>query len=568
MTMKKRRKRTTSPAAVPCEDRISALPDEVLHCILRRLESHRQSAQTTAISSRWRNLWRSYPVVEFDADWQTKNSSIRANEYLENFCATAINKFSQHKEFFRIETLKVSVRLDHSVGSRSPVLQWLLDLAWQRKVQEFAVKFECADNTIQHPFTLTVRGLSKPGPESIKFTGVRIFHPAGRFRPCSVNSLRSLRLECVSIDDQLFVDLIASSRLLETLELDALSGVRKIQISNNLKTLRIVNPVGSKEIEISAPLLETLHLKGLNWGSTIGLIAAPQLRFLEFGGIAAHFSEVISKLPSLRSLILHGGPDRKVRFSSPPQLEEFKLVVGAESELEEIQVDAAGGAGAGGPCSLTKFVLCCQDRFPDRFRKCQIRNAVSCEWEVDFRQLDPAAYNPHQMFVGVESFVARLKKFQVVNMSFLSFHQVAFYPEKVGAVARATAIKHLKLETKSPLTNAKIVLLDGAFWACRPKFLTIVRRGLTSKEFFRTLLGLISRKLSCADDRRGGDHPYNWQRHLKDAKIVVVRGSENRNKRGGGGGGGGEEEVMVEISEEMVPLLTVQKRVCFMLIWQ
>ncbi|CAI0430264.1 unnamed protein product [Linum tenue] len=143
--MKKRRKRTTSPVAIAGEDRISASPDEVLHCILRRLESHRQSAQTTAISSRWRNLWRSYPVVEVDADWQTKNSSIRANKYLENFCATAINKFFQHKEFFRIETLKVSIRLDASVGSRSPILQRLLDLAWQRKVQEFAVKFECAD---------------------------------------------------------------------------------------------------------------------------------------------------------------------------------------------------------------------------------------------------------------------------------------------------------------------------------------------------------------------------------------------------------------------------------------
>ncbi|CAL1393577.1 unnamed protein product [Linum trigynum] len=124
----KRRKRTTSPAVVPCEDRISALPDEVLHCIIRRLESHRQLAQTTAISNRWRNLWRSYPVVEFDADWQTKNSSIRSNKYLENFCATAINKFSQHKEFFRIETSRY--RLDSTTTSAAAPLfsngYWIL----------------------------------------------------------------------------------------------------------------------------------------------------------------------------------------------------------------------------------------------------------------------------------------------------------------------------------------------------------------------------------------------------------------------------------------------------------
>ncbi|KAL6657887.1 hypothetical protein ACP70R_005667 [Stipagrostis hirtigluma subsp. patula] len=45
----------------PGEDRISGLPDELLHTILLRLRSTRASARTSVLSHRWRHLWAGLP---------------------------------------------------------------------------------------------------------------------------------------------------------------------------------------------------------------------------------------------------------------------------------------------------------------------------------------------------------------------------------------------------------------------------------------------------------------------------------------------------------------------------
>ncbi|XP_051211705.1 MEIOTIC F-BOX protein MOF-like [Lolium perenne] len=47
------------------EDRLSDLPDCLLHAILARLQS-RQAVQTSTLSRRWRHLWRSVPCVDID----------------------------------------------------------------------------------------------------------------------------------------------------------------------------------------------------------------------------------------------------------------------------------------------------------------------------------------------------------------------------------------------------------------------------------------------------------------------------------------------------------------------
>ncbi|CAN0923954.1 hypothetical protein LINGRAHAP2_LOCUS33864 [Linum grandiflorum] len=48
------------------EDRFSELPAEIIHDILRRLDSPEEAARTSVLSRTWhRQIWRSYPVVEY-----------------------------------------------------------------------------------------------------------------------------------------------------------------------------------------------------------------------------------------------------------------------------------------------------------------------------------------------------------------------------------------------------------------------------------------------------------------------------------------------------------------------
>ncbi|KAF8714801.1 hypothetical protein HU200_027330 [Digitaria exilis] len=56
------------PAAkVGSADLLSALPDALLHSIVSNLTS-RQAVQTSALSRRWRELWRSAPCVDVDSE--------------------------------------------------------------------------------------------------------------------------------------------------------------------------------------------------------------------------------------------------------------------------------------------------------------------------------------------------------------------------------------------------------------------------------------------------------------------------------------------------------------------
>ncbi|CAL1397838.1 unnamed protein product [Linum trigynum] len=47
------------------EDRISQLPEEIIHSILNRLKSPEEAAGTSVLSRRWLQLWRRYPFFEF-----------------------------------------------------------------------------------------------------------------------------------------------------------------------------------------------------------------------------------------------------------------------------------------------------------------------------------------------------------------------------------------------------------------------------------------------------------------------------------------------------------------------
>ncbi|CAN1264796.1 hypothetical protein LINPERPRIM_LOCUS12050 [Linum perenne] len=121
--MKKRSKKSVAAAAG--RDLISDLPDEILHSIIRRLafsEDGEQTAQQTiALSSRWRNLWRSYPVVQLnpkttystrfdDFDLSRHFYSI-GSEFFQKFHDATMKKFNQDK-LLRMEALKLSINID------------------------------------------------------------------------------------------------------------------------------------------------------------------------------------------------------------------------------------------------------------------------------------------------------------------------------------------------------------------------------------------------------------------------------------------------------------------------
>ncbi|CAN1286424.1 F-box/FBD/LRR-repeat protein At5g53840 [Linum perenne] len=512
---------------------VSDLPDEILHSILSRIPCFKKAARTSALSRQWRNLWRSYPVVELD--------STRMN--LQEFHDATMAKFSRDKQL-RMETLKISLTVyTHIVPSsadeqllyyvdfdtlRSPIAEKLLDLASKRKAKYVEVmtylSFLClsfgllsipsaeilrlgrirfASNKNSDDLIVSLNSLrslhlnnvefhneqlfnnliaSSPLLETLEIRSVkgmkkklRVSNVANlkvlvisacygvteieitasalhnlhiqemdqEFRielvtpqlnvlkimksklnscgdlPVPLNSLRILSLKDSELgDDQVLLNLIVGSPLLETLKLRRVRFLRKLQLSNvpNLKTLKITCCNCLEEIEIAAYELRSLHLRGdvlMNYGKTKLLkieLAVPQLNVFKIIDIlvkSGDLEAVVSKLQHLKSLTLIGllPAEKKLKLSGL-KLEEFTL--SPSPGLEEIELDA-------GPC-LEKFLLCGDElSISDQIKKCEIKNfAATCHWEVDFKMR-----LTHPWFESFKRFIARFSKFQTINIDCL-----------------------------------------------------------------------------------------------------------------------------------------------------
>ncbi|CAN1836988.1 60S ribosomal protein L28-1 [Linum perenne] len=554
---------------------VSDLPDEILHSILSRIPCFKKAARTSALSRQWRNLWRSYPVVELD--------STRMN--LQEFHDATMAKFSRDKQL-RMETLKISLTVyTHIVPSsadeqllyyvdfdtlRSPIAEKLLDLASKRKAKYVEVmtylSFLClsfgllsipsaeilrlgrirfASNKNSDDLIVSLNSLrslhlnnvefhneqlfnnliaSSPLLETLEIRSVkgmkkklRVSNVANlkvlvisacygvteieitasalhnlhiqemdqEFRielvtpqlnvlkimksklnscgdlPVPLNSLRILSLKDSELgDDQVLLNLIVGSPLLETLKLRRVRFLRKLQLSNvpNLKTLKITCCNCLEEIEIAAYELRSLHLRGdvlMNYGKTKLLkieLAVPQLNVFKIIDIlvkSGDLEAVVSKLQHLKSLTLIGllPAEKKLKLSGL-KLEEFTL--SPSPGLEEIELDA-------GPC-LEKFLLCGDElSISDQIKKCEIKNfAATCHWEVDFKMR-----LTHPWFESFKRFIARFSKFQTINIDCL--HPKKFISKKAehDYTTPPIAIQHLKIQPRYSLKSRTEVLFEA-----------------------------------------------------------------------------------------------------------
>lgn len=112
-------------------DRLSALPDALLHCVMSYLTA-RQAVQTCTLSRRWRNLWRSAPSLDVDShmDDKPKSGAVTAappalsEMQWEKFTDFAIRLLQHHSapilDRFR---LRIST---YRHGVKEQVVRWIL----------------------------------------------------------------------------------------------------------------------------------------------------------------------------------------------------------------------------------------------------------------------------------------------------------------------------------------------------------------------------------------------------------------------------------------------------------
>ncbi|CAN0914737.1 hypothetical protein LINGRAHAP2_LOCUS28733 [Linum grandiflorum] len=153
-------------AAAGGNDRISQLPDEILHSILSHMLIAEEAAKTCVLSSRWAYLWRSYPVVE---------SSLAI---CQKFIESTMERFSRDEQL-GMSALKIKVTPDEATF-RSGACEQLLELASKRKAEYIQVDFEMR---LLRPWYVRFRSLT------LRFSEFEAIKVCCKLSSCEVHNL-------------------------------------------------------------------------------------------------------------------------------------------------------------------------------------------------------------------------------------------------------------------------------------------------------------------------------------------------------------------------------------------
>ncbi|CAN1123586.1 F-box/FBD/LRR-repeat protein At1g51370, partial [Linum perenne] len=511
------------PSMESDEDRISELPDGVLHSIIHCLQSPDQEAQTIAISRRWETLWRSYPIVEFEL-YKTEN----CNRDFQKFAEATINRFTRDS-LLRMKILKISmdgIIDEDTFALYSPLVEQLVDLASRRKAEEVSINVtRCSKGSYRAPyFLLPCTLLCDSAVKNLRFKGIELKWGNDHL-PLSLKFLLSIYMFDVVIEDErILANLIASSPLLETMDLFGIPKLSKLQVSNapKLRTLIINGCEDLKEIEIAAPRLHSLSIHlWAEFRCNIEL-TTPQLHHLVLG---YEHSGTLRDWATLRL--------------SVPKLEELMLI--NPYGLSNIIID-------GGP-DLTKFSVEYLESCPAQLQKCEINHASACRWELHVgRECYKGSIGPQPWFIQFKNFMMNCPQFRTVYID-RHYYLITFDEEEVDNSVLPTAIEHLIITAfvtpDMDGHNDFYIFLDGLLWACRPKFICFYCS--FSSEIL--LEEFSSRYLLTKNSEKGvKEHCHR----LKDVRIATKEEKE---------------EELINASKDMITLLNDPKRVWLLLTW-
>ncbi|CAN0892366.1 F-box/FBD/LRR-repeat protein At5g53840 [Linum grandiflorum] len=439
------------------EDRISDLPDVVIHDILGRLKSTKEPAKLAILSKRWNHLWRSYPVFDL---YQFEFWPIeKMKENSEKFLIAAGKKFSelQYVAAVRIKLLEADLR--YELGFVTKVTQ---DVRLSVRSGHYDLIF-----------------LRKRLFNGDHFRNLKVF----KLQDCFILSGSSVRfgasLQILSLrsvvffpgeeGDETLNSMIESASNLETLTLKNIDDdIRRFQIRNclNLKTLK-ASEFRAANFDISgAESLETLHVCYTSEKRfQVPLSPNNNVKVLHIAGAKLDADEIklneelnkfISKFPRLESL----------KLIHVPLVPRLKINVRNHKFLRSIWMDTRGSLRVieiDAPCRLSKLVLKMWggSGFPDI-----LINQADSEpvVQVSVRCLAYEIY-----WHEFKRFLANQTRFQLTFEFVRYFQEIRSFTSDVDDESPIPIIEHLKFSLH--LCDG-VGFLDDLFRNCHPKMIS------------------------------------------------------------------------------------------------
>ncbi|KDP40815.1 hypothetical protein JCGZ_24814 [Jatropha curcas] len=256
-----------------CPDLISQLPEHIIHHILSFLHCKKDAARTSILSKRWRDVWFSYFILDFDErkfqnqDWKLhfysnrlyrkikkKNDMEvkRKSEVFRNFVDKTLQSHNEKKSVIRKFMLHLT---SYDLELADHVDRWI-DYAIKSNIQELDIYVPSKKTRCYH-FPQSV--FAATTITALRISGCKL----GTCNDIKMFSLRKLWIGKIHIDEERIENFIVNCPLLEDLRLIHCSGLKTLLLSNNkIHRIDIHLCHALKKVEVLSPSLQKFWYHG------------------------------------------------------------------------------------------------------------------------------------------------------------------------------------------------------------------------------------------------------------------------------------------------------------------
>ncbi|XP_021755133.1 putative F-box/LRR-repeat protein At1g56400 isoform X3 [Chenopodium quinoa] len=512
-----------------CIDRISKLPDFILHHILSYLYT-KEAVQLSVISKRWQYVLETFPILDCSEGYFGKDLRV-INPKLKSIPKDGRRKiFNQRVEFmsyidkklcrFREKNLRVnkfSLTITLVSNKLSPRVDTWMELLAGTRIQELNVCIRAGHGRRRDmsKILFTMESLT-----ILNFQGRVLLSSRLDRNAVKLYSLVELRLIGVSIDEDTIQDLILCCRSMKVFFLMNCVGFENLEICDHDKLEKMVynnlhRDVKDKKFSIEVPTLKELEITFRNGGEEtmvceiiIGSVCQ-NLKCLSLRGIpvdAKWLQNTITSFPLLENLHLGGCILQEVIKLSSQALKE--ICINNCMNLMEAEFDTP---------NVHSFKYCGQT-MPRLYSNsvADYRTALLSSRLEDMDSL---------WFMKLYNFLSDFR-FQDLTIWMIPYsgREISFNAEDyIGIQFPPFELDNMKLFMNVFTSINYAALLDGLFWNLRPRILSLQLLFLSPDVLKGLLKCLVAEEPNCYCSQ----NLICWRHSLKGIKLINVKGLES-----------------------------------------